>query len=634
MSSRITSPSQVSGIEIRTPSALAALAKKFSPVILQHDDTPVPPSNSDYFARMQMPTNIELDSGNYATIHAQFDTRYVHNYILNHITALYPDMNIKGHPYVTPASLAGYCLTIFYAHMLVCDATFAPEKSYPAARFLSDADRKDLYETLLRAYVPTFLSDLLLELAPVYDPRRNNHLTVPSLAAYLHLHDFGRTLPPSMYYNVHHLLASTRTNKDPDDVIDDIMALPCLTYGSRDFTISNYLGTWYSSGHHSNFVNQDFISFVNPIVGRTLSTRPTFARMPLMPEILADDNTGNIYTALLFASDQNISLMNTVISAISTFIHTDQPSAPQLGSTAASLSGTLLLSHSIEPITVPTWTGAVYKTDPNPSNISDEKFVKDHNFMDGLPSTSNKNLSYPSKDDDLNKSLYHEINQKFDPTTAPYQYLKYNGKQHIIPSVLYFQPYDVSPSSLALTIVSGLKIELAEIDGFMVPTEHPESSLDDNNSQYLQSAIRANKIAPVFSAVSAPNAQLRILPRRDLDRTSQSITASIISMAKTVYPFFATSGLPFKIDTTLADSGLTPEKNHFQSKSAFNVKSGLNGQLSTTDNAVYLWSSYRVVHQRKNPGPADISMLASFRPIYGTNITLSRSKHPSLIIPH
>jgi hypothetical protein len=74
--------------------------------------------------------------------------------------------------------------------------------------------------------------------------------------------------------------------------------------------------------------------------------------------------------------------------------------------TTSTLSGSLLLSHSIEPKTLPTWTKA----------------------------------KYVSNDD---------------------------------------------PSSLGLTIAAGLKIELAEIAAFSVPTEHPESSLQDNNSQYL-----------------------------------------------------------------------------------------------------------------------------------------------------
>lgn len=632
MSNRISSASKVSGVEIRTPAALAAIAKKFQPVVLQTDDTPVAPSNADYFSRMMLPTNIELDSGNYATIDVQFDTRFIHNYILYHITAAFPEMNIKGHPYVTPLSLAGYCLTILYAHMLACDATFRPEKSFPAARFLSDSDRKDLYDVLLRCHVPSFLSDLLIELAPVYDPRRNNMLWTPSLAAYLHLHDFGRTIPPAMYYSAHHLLASTRTNKDPNDVIDDLMITTILHYGDREFTISNYLGTWYADGHHTNFVNQDVLSFFNPLVGRALTQRPTFARLPFEVETLNDDFTGNIYTALLMASDENISLANTLYNAMSVFVKSDSPSAPQLGSILATLSGTLLLSCSIEPPTLPTWTGAVCKQNETPTDVDDKTFATSHKLF-LTEQTENGTLTWLTNTEGLVPQLYNLIKYKHNKKETPYNYLSFDGKTCVIPSVLYFQPYDVSPSSLGLTIAAGLKIELAEIDGFMVPTEHPESSLDDNNSQYLQSAVRANKILALLSDEAAGTTPVQVLARRDLDRTQQGVMHAIISMAKSVFPQFDNDAI-LATSVNPDDNSQTTEPHHYHGNAAYNVKAGINGVYSMKNTKLWAWSSYRVVHKKKNPLPDDISFILSLRPIYGTNVTLSRSKHPTLLIPH
>nr|QLC36782.1 capsid protein [Sarcosphaera coronaria partitivirus] len=633
MSTRISSATKSQGFEIRTPPALAALAKKFAPVVIQTDDTPVPPSNADYFSRMMLPTNIELDSGNYANIDVQFDFRYINNYILYHITALYPEMNIKGHPYVTPLSLAGYCLTIVYAHILACDATFRPDKSYPAARFLSDSDRKDLYDALLRCYVPTFLADLLLELSPVYDPRRTNLLWSPSLAGYLHLHDFGRTFPPQLYYNAHNLLASTRTNKDPDDVIDAFMALPILNYGNREFTTSNYLGTWFNNQHHPNFVNQDVFSFFNPLVGRALSARPTFARIPLDTEVLADDYTGNIYSVMLLASDENISISNTLITAISTFVHSDAPSSPQLGSILATTSGTLLLSCSIEPPTLPTWTGVPHTSDTSPTEITDKTFATEHNlFKDEQPQTGV--LSWLDSTTGLYAGIYGLLKHKHTKADTPYKNITFTGKTQVIPSVLYAQPYDVSPSSLGLTIAAGIKIELAEISGFMVPTEHPESSLDDNNSQFLQSAIRAHHIFPILSSAALDQSGLSVLPRDDLDRTNQGFMFALMSMAKNVFPQLDNENIIDEFAHDPNQTGQKVEEHHYNAMSARNVKAGINGKLSVTKPHIWAWSSYRFVHKKKNPEPKDISFITSLRPIYGTSMTLSRSKHPSLLIPH
>nr|QBP78744.1 CP [Fusarium poae virus 1] len=630
---RISTASRIDAVELRTPAALAAIAKRFAPVVLQTEDTPVPPSNADYFARMNMPSNIELDSGDYATIDVQFDTRFIVNYILYHATNRAPEMNFKGHPYATPLSYAGYCLTMLYTFMLAVDVTFRPEKSWHAARFMSDAERKDLYEVLLSSRVPTWFADLLIELSPVFDPRRNNILLVPTLAGYIHNIDYGRTFPPSIFYSAHQLLASTRTNMDPDDVINSLMAIPLIHHDEEPYTVSNYLGTWYASGHHPNFVNQDYMSFFNPLVGRFLTQRPTFARLPLFPETLAANGSGNIYTSFLLASDDNITLANTLYTAMSTFIESDEPNSPQLGSVLSTLSGSLLLTHSIEPITLPTWTKATFVSDNDPTIVSDAKFVSDHNLYSESP-VYNKTTTFPNDAKTITSLYYLVTKKKHAKSDSPVSYVTFKGKESVTPYVLYFQPYDVSPSSLGLTIAAGLKIELAEISGFTVPVEHPESSLQDNNSQYLQSAIRANLIAPVNARPTSAENRTLTIARTGIDSTLQGITASFISTCKAVLPFFDNEGNNLGDDTDLSKYGLSPEIHHASPFAGFNVKAGTNGHLLQTEKSLHLWSSYRVVHVKKEPTAKDISFIASFRPIYGTNVTLSRSKHPTPIIPH
>ncbi|AAT06080.1 capsid protein [Pleurotus ostreatus virus 1] len=630
---RIQTASRVAPAEIRTPPALAAIAKKFAPVILQDNDVPVPPSNADYFGRMNLPTNIELDSGNYHNIDVQFDTRFILNYIMYHVMNLAPELNFKGHPYFSPLSYIGYCMHLFYALLLACDCTFRSDKSYHASRFMTDQERKDLYEVLLNCQMPTFLSDLFLELAPVYDPRRNNLLFVPSLAGHSFEHDYGRTLLPSMFYAAHHMLASTRTNKDPNDVIDDCMALHVITAGTTNFTISNYLGTWYATGHHDNWLNRDFLAFFNPLVGRFLTQRPTFARMHFETEVLPIDGTGNPYTAFLLASDENTSLATTVLTAPSTFVNANDPKSPKLGSVLASLSGTLLLNYAIEPPTLPTWTAATYNQDDNPSDISDKTFATEHNFLVD-ESTHDKTLSYPDDDTGLNAAWYAIAKVKHTKARTPFKHVIFNVKDHLTPYVLYFQPYDVSPSSLDLTIAAGIKIEHGDISGFAINIEQPDSSLDDNNAQILQAAIRLSKVIRVNAQTSAGDNRVSIAVREPLDRTKQGVMYIFRSLLKSVFPVLDNEDVK-STDTVLPTNvGLTIERGHYSFDQGFNVKAGSNGDIKTSDDSIYLWSSYRYVHKKKNPAPADISMLASLRPFYGNNVTLSRSKNPTLLIPH
>jgi hypothetical protein len=630
---RVQTASRISPVEIRTPPALAAIAKKFAPVVLQDDDTPVPPANADYFGRMQLPTNVELDSGNYHTIDVQPDFRFILNYIMYHVTALAPELNFKGHPYFSPLSYIGYCLQLVYAHLLACDSTFRATKSYHAARFNTDQERKDLYDLLLSARVPTFLSDLLLELSPVYDPRRNNLQFVPTLAGHSFEHDFGRTPPPSMFYAAHHLLASTRTNKDPNDVVDDCMGLSVLDVNGTEYKISNYMGTWYATGHHDNWFNRDFLSFFNPLVGRFLTQRPTFARMHFELEVLNPNGTTSPYQAYLLASDENVSLTTTVVTALSTFVQANDPKAPQLGSILATVSGTLLLSYSIEPPTLPTWTAATYKQEEDPSDVTDATFASDHRFLVDEPKFT-KSLTYPDDDKSLLKQWFHVHKNKHDKKKTPFKHLLFNVRYHLNPYVLYFQPYDVSPSSLGLTIACGIKIEHGDISGFAIPIEQPESSLDDNNAQILQSAIRLSLVKPVNNMANHADNLVTIQVRDPLDRSSQGIMAIFRSIAKNIFPYLDNENVADDDTAVPTDIGLTSETAHYSFNRGFNVKAGSSARPTKVKHDIYLWSSYRYVFKHKNASPDDIAMFATMRTFYGTNVTLSRSKNPSLLIPH
>jgi hypothetical protein len=255
---------RINATVLKTPSALAALARRFEPVIVQPDDTPHVLADKDYFSRMSISRNIDLDSGSNAVYDVQSDNRFLANYIQYNIAQDYPDLNVKGHPMVSPLSLAGYCMLLFHAHLLGCDAYYRPVKSYWCKNFLTDQGKTDYFDVLLNCHVPTFMSDLLTEIAPVYDARRTNHLFVPTLAGYSHLHDFGRSLPSSIWFKVHHKLATTSTRTDPDDYQDDVYELPILVLNGQRFDICHYFGTRYGV-NHDNWLNQDFESFFQSI---------------------------------------------------------------------------------------------------------------------------------------------------------------------------------------------------------------------------------------------------------------------------------------------------------------------------------------------------------------------------------
>jgi hypothetical protein len=521
---------------------------------------------------------------------------------------------------------------MFNAHLLGCDAYFRPSKSYYASSFFSDAAKVDYFNVLLACKLPTFMSDILQELAPVYDPRRTNHLFVPTLAAYSHSHDFGRAIPPQVFLHCHQYLATANQRSAPTSQQSDIYNLLITTFGTQTFHIGNYFGTSYGN-YHDNWLNSDFEGFFNPIVGRALTQKPTFGKLALTQQTYADHQSMDMYEHFLVCDDDNIDKMSNFMGSISVFFQTQAANSLNLGTTLATLSGSLLFSHSIEPPTLPTWTGMPIK-----ENASDPKnhkeFATKHEFLVAAP-VHTGTLAWLDDDTNLITGLYRLLQATFAPAQRFDARITFDKTAHVTPYVLYFQPYDVNASSLALTIICGIKIETAELDGFTIPSEHPEDSLDDNNSQYLQSAIRLSNVHATLAQADPSTSHVTLLARRHVDRDNQAHGFAFRDMSRVVMPRFANAAVNDMQINAHPSTGYHVEDNHDDPRSAFTYTAGQNGTLDLgTDNKAYLWSSYRVVHKNKKPELKDISMIASFRPVYGSNVTLSRSKNPSLIIPH
>jgi hypothetical protein len=455
-------------------------------------------------------------------------------------------------------------------------------------------------------------------------------LIVPSLAGYSHEHDFGRTIPPALFFTAHHILASTRTNKDPDDVLDDFYGLDLLILNGKAYSAANYFGTWIGY-RHENWVNRDFEDFFNPLVGRALTQRPTLSKIPLVAptSTTADFNP---YEFFIGSIPDNLQTTSTLIDAISTFFKSQSKSSPQLGNILSSISGILLFSYSIEPPTLPTWSGKPYVQDDSPDFTNDSDHVRTHHFL-APRKTFTHSVRFPSDTKELVTNRYLIEDKKFDSSKDPISNISFDIRSHTNPYVLYFQPYDVSPSSLGYTIACGLKIEHGEITGFMIPIEHPEDSLDDNNSQYLQTAIRLNQVRKIF-ADTDPRSH-RVMRRDFLDRTNQAITLMFRTLRRNVLPFFANVNVSNSVGTgPMSIPGMHAETNHPDPDDAATIATGTEGNIGRPDHSIHLWSSYRVVHRHLKPTERDISMLTSLRHIYGLNVTLSRTKNPVLMIPH
>jgi hypothetical protein len=623
--------------KFKAVSTVQTLASRFTPVVAQAPDTDTSIVKFDYISKMNIERNVELDSGSDARYDVQSDTRFLKNYVEQHISASYPELNVKGHPMVSPPSLAGYDLVLYYAFLLGNDIHHRNGMSYYAKEFYGDSKKKELYNELLNSYVPEHMADILLTLAPVYDPRRSDHLFVPTLAGYSHLHDFGRTIPPLVYFLAHQRLATTSSRKEPAEYQSDIYHSLIVTYDAQTFRTSNYFGTYNSQLVHDNWVNQDFESFLNPVVARSLVQKPSFGKMSLKPHVYAGQEFDS-YEFFLVASDENIDTTLTIVRALSRFHQSEGKSLPKLGNILASLSGALLMMHSIEPPTLPTWIGTKSDTALDvkkgiPDSITDKNWATtNHKFLTG-PKVYNGTNKWLDDAKGLLSALYSLVDNTVHADQNPLVHITFDPRQHVLPYVLHFQPYDVSPSSLALEMVAGLKIEVAEIDGISIPMESPYDSLDDNNSFTRPAAILLAHIAPHFSTDNAATENIRIWSRKGANKEEQGITASFRTMHANVFPRTGTSNARQITDSSVWH-GMNTEPLVADLSQGNNVRAGTNGSPHLGDLSVYLWSSYRIVHKYRKPQASDISMVASFRPVYGLNVTLSRTKNPASIIPH
>ncbi|KAK9871897.1 hypothetical protein WA026_015146 [Henosepilachna vigintioctopunctata] len=160
--------------------------------------------------------------------------------------------------------------------------------SHDAAKFKNDPSKMDFSTKLLNCYVPPDLEVLLDALSPTYDPQRRLQLYVPSFAGLSFELNFERCLPPSMLILAYHLLASIRTNSDPEEILLTFYATTILTMDDLTFTPANFFGAYLDRNqrptNHINWIKSRFERVFHPVVGRVLLQRPTLAKIHMHPQ--------------------------------------------------------------------------------------------------------------------------------------------------------------------------------------------------------------------------------------------------------------------------------------------------------------------------------------------------------------
>lgn len=81
----------------------------------------VPARRSSYIEKLDVKTRLELDRGVQHIVDVQPDLRFPFQYFLYNVSEQYPELSVKGHPYVSTFTLVAYQQILFNAYLLICD---------------------------------------------------------------------------------------------------------------------------------------------------------------------------------------------------------------------------------------------------------------------------------------------------------------------------------------------------------------------------------------------------------------------------------------------------------------------------------------------------------------------------------
>jgi len=628
--------SHTAPVTIKNAQRLLDIARRFETPEEQPEAAPTPVSKSDLISEINMPQNVHLNTGSDITIDVLPDARLIFRALTYHIIRLYPTFDIRPHPMVTPVSLMAYCLFCIYGFSLVCDSSARRLKSFYCNIFLREPNGADLQQSLLNMYVPEFIIDFIIGLSPTADPRKTGTEYVFTLAAYVSTTDIFRLPSPAMFLHAHHLLANTRTNIDPTVLMNKWYNTTFITMNSAttpiQYKIANFFGTNYTDGTtsstHFNWLNECITTLFNPVVGRSLAARPTFRPHPVtFPSFPSTDF--NPYTFYLASDAPNIFQTTRFIDEISSFFKSCNLASVQLGSIFAKTSGLALLTHALSEPALPTWHVLTVKSSDSdvPDFKDDTDYATTIKFLGDQSYTTRTQLKYPTDDTVITKLLYLVSKGKHDDSKSPETFVTFDPRIHTHPRVRFFDPYDYSPSKLVYSVINGLIIETFEIDGFTVPNVNLRSSLDEDNSQFLQSAVRSGLIRPATSTLPT------FVIKRTVTRSDkQKVSLSMFNFSRTRLPQFDQDVSDHTLPASLPGFRSTPHVRATElSSNHYSYKAVRDHTLPRT---IHAWSSYRYVSRQAASINADIFFLLSFRTNYGTNVTLSESKHPSLLIPN
>jgi len=604
----------------------------------QHAGPHINKVHDDLLERINAPGNANVSEGAPFTIDVQPDFRFPLLAIFYYVSIYYKDLEQKNHALLSPATLTSYCLIILYGHFLISDYYFRSTKSEFAATFDNDSARRDFFRLILEMPVPAFMEKILRLYTPTSDPRRPKIEFTPSFAGFNHDHDFGRFFPVSIFMQAHHRAATTKANDDPQTLFSRFMNQPVSTGVAS--SVGNYFGAALQSetgiSTYTSWLFTACQSMFNPAVQRALGQRFVFSPL-YTPTPNLEDNY-NPYIFLLNCDPENIDTTSMLVESIGHIVKGNIPCEGSLASRYSTLSGLAILMHSYTTYSLPTWHTSTtnFNPDVEVKMQSSTSRATDIAFLTQQSYAAKNAVTVPEDPNTVDRMLYlvNMFTGKGAPPHPPStSWINFDVKKHVHPPIRVFDPYEYNLATLNNAVISGLIIETLELDGTSVPLPDLSTTLEEDNSQLLQSAIPLTCI--IHASTTTPVVAMK---RTTTEGTRQKVNHSLYDMTKNLLPQFA----PFTGDTqppalygfsTSATYWYSRAFSHFGFTTRGPIDKNAKGP-SIPDKSIVAWSPYRYVAPAHTPIRTDrIYMLVNFRTVYGTSVTLSELRHPSLSFP-
>lgn len=624
--------------EIRNHTVLNTIASKYNTSV-DIPDAPTVKSKSSFYQKLDVSQRIEIDHGSPFEIDVQPDMRFATQYLMFTTSKEYPSLEVKEFPYCSLPSLVAYKLALFVGHHLISDITCKATRSLASEHYCSDPAYQTILQILKDCPIPTDVLTLLEYIAPVNDSQRSNLSFIPTFGGFSFAHDFGYSVPVTVFLNIHHILASNRTNADPSIIMTKIYNSPLVTVANVVYTVGDLFGGPFQNDQqgefHRNWFNTALEAFINPVVVRSLVQRPTFAKTPLTTEIVAQSHEINGYDYLLGNPILNELILSAFLTDVSRFFRESFPGLRTLGDLLSTCTGLTLMTHSIEEFVLPTWHHLPPVTLPADGKevslclISDETYADYTHYR--LPEEEfDGTLPFPTEPDTIEPALYLVVDKEYNENESRIIYDTFDRRKHLFPNVLWFQPYNKSSQSIELAIAIGYKIISNELDAVTIPLPNIDLDLTDNNSYYRQGSFPLSKIRPVIPTSSRANG-VRIYERTRHTAFHQAVGTVIRDMSINCLPVLASTN----VDTAITKQcGLTFEElynNPIESSTFVAWKS--TAAPPVPNDRFLLWSSYRWIDHDVYTSDVKIHMYCTLRALFGTCVTLSRTSHPSKMVP-